>query len=99
MPEHTQTAKDRTGLVDHYISELSRLAKDQYPQTAIEVLSTLYEDEDAHLVVFLPEGACDSDRERLRKTLTKRSTEILLDTGLLILAGAYETSQQHKSKE
>jgi hypothetical protein len=99
MPERTQTAKDRMGRVDHYISELSRLAKDQYPQAAIEVLSTLYEDEDAHLVVFLPEGACESDRERLCETLTERSTEILLDTGLLILAGVYETSQQHKSRE
>ncbi|HEY7490960.1 MAG TPA: hypothetical protein VIH59_07625 [Candidatus Tectomicrobia bacterium] len=99
MPERTQTAKERRGLVDHYISELSRLTKDQCPQAAIAVLSTLYEDEDAHLVVFLPEGVCDSARERLRQALTEHSTEILLDTGLLILAGVYETSQQHKSRE
>jgi hypothetical protein len=34
----------------------------------IEVLSTLYEDEDAHLVVFLPEGAGEREMERLHKT-------------------------------
>jgi len=99
MSERTPTAPDRTGLVDYYISELSRLAKDHYPQAAIEVLSTLYEDEDAHLVVFLPEGACESEIEKLRETLTQRSTEILLDTGFLILVGVYELSQQHKRVE
>jgi hypothetical protein len=82
------------GLIDHHISELSRLAQEHYPQAAIEVLPTLYEDEDAHIVVFLPEGICESESERLREMLTKRSTEILLDAGLLILAGVYETSQQ-----
>jgi hypothetical protein len=58
-----------------------------------------YEDEDAHLVVFLPEGVCESEIEKLHQTLTKRSTEILLDAGLLILAGVYEMSQQHKRAE
>ena len=99
MSERTPTATDRMGLVDHYISELARFAKDHYPQAAIEVLSTLYEDEDAHLVVFLPEGVCESEIEKLHQTLTKRSTEILLDAGLLILAGVYEMSQQHKRAE
>jgi hypothetical protein len=99
MPERMPTATDRLGLVKNYLSELSHLAQVHAPQAVVEVLSTLYEDEDAHLVVFLPEGAHESEIERLRETLTKRSTEILLDTGLLILAGVYETSQQRKRRE
>ncbi len=97
MPEHTPTATDRRGLVAHYITELARLAQAHAPQAAVEVLSIPYEDEDAHIIVWLPEGVCDSALDTLRETLTTRSTEILLEAGILILAGVYETSQQPKS--
>lgn len=96
MPEHPPTAPDRLRLVEHYLTELARLAQDHTPQATVEVLSTLYEDEDAHLVVWLPDGTCEQDLETLREMLTQRSTEILLDADLFILAGVYETSQQHQ---
>lgn len=98
MSECTPTATDRVRLVEHYPAEPSRLAQAQAPRATVEVLSTLYEDEAAHLVVFLPDGACESEIDILRETLTQRGTEILLDAGILILAGVYETSQQHKSR-
>lgn len=97
MSERALTATDHLGLVAHYITELSHLAKAHHPQAVIEVLATLYEDEDAHLIVFLPAGTCESDVDSLRETLTKRSTEILLDTGLLILAGVYETAPSRRA--
>src|SRR5215475_967572 len=97
MSEQTPTAPDRLGLVEHYLTELIHLVQAHAPQAAVEVLSTLYEDEDAHLVVWLPDGACDSELDTLCEALTQRSTEILLDTGILILAGVYERSQQRQS--
>jgi len=93
MPEHLQTASDRTNLLDKYVTELSLLAKQECPEAAVEVLFTRYEDEDAHIFVFLPESAAEKDINRLGETLGDRSLEILLDTGLLILTGVYETSQ------
>ncbi len=95
MPEHLSTATDRRARLDPYIIELSCLAKEQCPEAVVEVRFTQYEDEDAHLVVFLPESASESDMDRLGEALTSRSVKILLDTGLLILAGVYEASQQH----
>jgi hypothetical protein len=96
MPEHTPTATDRRGLVEHYLTELTRLAQAHAPQAIVDVLSTRYEDEDAHLVVWLPDGTCARDIDTLREMLTERSTEILLDAGLVILAGVYERSQQRQ---
>jgi hypothetical protein len=93
VPDNLPTAGDRTALLDKYVTELSLLAKEQCPEAAIEVLFTQYEDEDAHIFAFLPEGANEMDMDRLGEALTKRSVEILLDTGLLILAGVYEASQ------
>jgi hypothetical protein len=99
MPEHTPTATDRRRLVAHALTELTRLVQAHIPLAAVEVLSTLYEDEDAHLVVWAPEGTCGGALEQLQALLTERSTAILLDTGLLILAGVYETSQQRPSDQ
>jgi hypothetical protein len=97
MPEHTPTAMDRRRLVEHYLTELTHLAQAHTPLATVEVLSTLYEDEDAHLVVWVPEGTCARDLEHLHALLTERSTAIFLETGLLVLAGVYETSQQRPS--
>ena len=96
MPDHTPRTTDRRRLVAHYVTELTRLAQAYTPLAAVDVLPSRYEDEDAHLVVWVPDGTRARDLERLRAMLTKRSTAILLDTGLLILAGVYETSQQRQ---
>lgn len=95
MPEQVPAATDRTALLDKYVTELCLLAKEQCPEAGVEVLFTRYEDEDAHVVVFLPEDANDADMDKVQEALTRRSVEILLDAGLLILAGVYETSQRH----
>lgn len=94
MPEQVSVAADRTALLDRYVTELILLAKAQCPEAVVEVLFTRYEDEDAHLVAFLPESARESEMDQLGETLTTRSVEILLDTGLLILAGVYDASQR-----
>lgn len=92
MSEEARTATDRAALLDKYVTEITLLAKEYCPEAAIEVLFTRYEDEDAHVIVFLPENASEADTDRLREQLIQRSVEILEDTGLLILAGVYEAS-------
>jgi hypothetical protein len=86
--------EDRTALLEPYVTELGRLAKEQCPAAVVEVLFTRYEDEDAHVVVFLPESASETDMDKLGEVLTRRSVEVLLETGLLILAGVYEAAQR-----
>jgi hypothetical protein len=97
MSEHLPILTDRMTLLDKYITELILLAKGSCPAAVVEVLFTHYEDEDAHILVYLPEGTNETDMDRLGDALTERSVEILLDTGLLILVGVYEASQRHPS--
>ena len=95
MPEHIPTAQ-RTVLIDRYITELIWLTKEQCPDAVVEVLFTHYEDEDAHLLVFVPQETDGTAIDRLQAVLTERSVQILDDTGLLILAGVYEASQRRQ---
>jgi hypothetical protein len=99
MSEHAPMLTDRTRLLDKYITELVLLVKGSCPDAIVEVLSTRYEDEDAHILVYPPDGTSDTDMERLGDTLTDRSVEILLETGLLILIGVYETAQRRQGTE
>jgi hypothetical protein len=89
MPEQAPQAACRTALLDQYVSELTHPARKQYPEASIEVLPFPFEDEDAHILVYLPEGTSEGDIERLGENLTKRSVEIYLETDLFILAGVY----------
>lgn len=94
MPEHAPILADRTALVDRYVTELSLLAKEDSPDAVVEVLFTRYEDEDAHILVYLPEGTSETHMDGLRDVLLKRSVEILEEVGLLILVGVYERSEE-----
>jgi hypothetical protein len=99
MPEHSSIFPDRTTLLDRYVTELILLAKGSCPGAIVEVLSTRYEDEDAHILVYPPEGTSDTNMDRLGDALTERSVEILLDTSLLILIGVYEAPQRRQGTE
>lgn len=94
MPDHTSAAGDRLALVDSYIKEFSRLAQKHCPKADIDVFATCFEDEDAHVVVYVPHDFGENEMDRLSEMLTKRSTKVLLDTGILILAGVYELSEK-----
>jgi hypothetical protein len=95
MPEHIPTA-ERIALIDRYVTELVLLIKEQCPDAVVEVLFTHYEDEDAHILVFVPQETDGTAIDRLQAVLTERSVQILDDTGLLILAGVYEASQRRQ---
>jgi hypothetical protein len=94
MPDQIPLSTDRAALLDRYVAELIQLAKAQHPEASVEILPAPFEDEDAHILVYPPEGTGETDMDRLGDTLTERSVEILLDTGLLILIGVYEASQR-----
>jgi hypothetical protein len=94
MPDQIPLSTDRTALLDRYVAELIQLAKAQYPEASVEILPVPFEDEDAHILIYPPEGTSETDLDRLGDALTERSVEILLDTGLLILVGVYEASQR-----
>jgi hypothetical protein len=98
MPDPTVATDDRSALVDRCIREFSQLAEKYCPKADIDVLSTTFEDEDAHLVVYVPQGFSEVEMDRLSATLTKRSTKVLLDTGILILAGVYEATEKPKTE-
>jgi hypothetical protein len=99
MSAHLPNLTDPTHPLDACITEFVLLAKKRFPDAIIDVLSTRYEDEDAHILVYLPERTSDADMDRLGDTLTDRSVEILLDTGLLILIGVYEVAERRQRTE
>lgn len=94
MPAHAPILADRTALVDRSVTELSLLATEGSPDAVVEVLLTRYEDEDAHLLVYRPEGTRETQMDRLRDVLLKRSVAILEEGCLLILVGVYERGEE-----
>ncbi len=92
MPETVKSPTDHSALMDKHVTELSLLAKGRCPDATIEVAFTRYEDEDAHIFIFVPQGTRETDMDTLEGVLTDRSVQILLDEGLLILVGVYEAS-------
>jgi hypothetical protein len=93
MPDTAKDSTERSALIDQCVTELSLLVKEHCPNAAVEVTFTRYEDEDAHIFVFVPRGIVEREMETLQEVLTDRSVQILLDKGLLILVGVYEAAQ------
>lgn len=75
----------RRDLLDAKLSELTGLIKDLSPQSRVEISFEQYEDEDAHLHVYLPAAIEPDEAKRIELTLGERCNEILLDTGLFII--------------
>lgn len=97
MSETAKTSTDRSTLIDRFVTELSFLAKEHCPDASVEVTFTHYEDEDAHVFVFVPQGTSATDLNTLQEALTDRSIQILVDERLLILAGVYEATQHNRT--
>jgi hypothetical protein len=57
------------------------------------MLSTSYEGEDGHVRVFVPFDLADSEVEKLDNKLADKSVDILLNTGLSILVGVFESPE------
>ena len=80
--------------LDHILTGFSLFVKELCPEASVEVTKTMYEDEDANVLVRPPVAwtaeACDSLEERL----SERSVDILLQTGYRILVGVFETASK-----
>jgi hypothetical protein len=76
---------DPRELLDMKLSELTVLIKDLSPEARVEISLARYEDEDAHVRVYLPSNADEQEVERIESALGVRCNDILLDTGLFIL--------------
>ena len=87
---------DRRSLADQYVTDFSLFIKKRCPEAHLEISFTRYEEEDAHIRVFPPETLSEKECERLGHEIAERSIDILLETGLLILAGVYEPQQRGK---
>ena len=81
---------ERNRSLDSILTEFSLYVKELCPEASIEITKTIYEDEDANIVVRPPVQwtveACDTLEERL----AERSIDILLQTGYHILIGVFE---------
>jgi hypothetical protein len=87
---------DRRTLADQYVTDFSVYIKDLCPGADLEISFVRYEEEDAHIRVFPPDSLSEEERETLDAQIAERSIDILLETGLLILAGVYEPHQRGK---
>ena len=96
MPDTAKDTTERSALMDQCVTELSLLVKEHCPEASVEVTFTRYEDEDAHVFVFVPPGTSERDADTLEELLTDRSIQILLDKGLVILVGVYEPTRRDK---
>jgi hypothetical protein len=81
---------DRQELLDTKLSDLTVLIKDMSPRARIEISLARYEDEDAHVRVYLPPDTGDKEVERLELALGEHCNDILLETGLFILGAVYD---------
>lgn len=96
MAKPLSLGADRRTLADQYVTDFSLYIKDLCPDAGLEISFIRYEEEDAHIRVFPPDSLPEDELERLDTQIAERSIDILLETGLLILAGVYEPQQRGK---
>lgn len=75
----------RSELLDITLSELAGLIKDLSPEARVEISLAQYEDEDAHVSIYLPTTAGKDEVWRIETALGERCNDILVDTGLFII--------------
>ncbi|MBI3798872.1 MAG: hypothetical protein HY268_18145 [Deltaproteobacteria bacterium] len=87
-----RNSRNRPELLDAKLSELAGLIKDLSTRACVEISFAHYEDEDAHIRVYLPPDTEEEEIRRVELALGTRCNDILLDTGLFILGAVYDRS-------
>ena len=90
MAQTFQTQTDYRNRLDAAVTALSLFIRDQCPEARLEISFVRYEDEDAHIWVFLPSSLTEEEREEIANRVAEKSLDILLEEGFLILAGLEE---------
>ena len=80
----------KEGLLDHKLRELTQLVKELNSESRIDISFEHHEDEDAHVRIYPPAGLSPDEVQRLELTLGQRCTDILRETGLVILGAVYD---------
>jgi len=75
----------RRDLLEAKLTELTSFIKDLSPESRVEISFEQYEDEDAHVRVYLPPTIEPREVERIELTLGERCNDVLVDTGLFII--------------
>jgi len=75
----------RRDLLEAKLTELTALIKDLSPESRVEISFEHYEDEDAHVRIYLPGTIEPHEAKRIELTLGERCNDILVDTGLFII--------------
>ena len=83
---------DRRALLDAKLTELGLYAKELYPDGAVEMSTTRYEDEDGHVTLMVPPSCSEADEDRIELALAARASRIFEDTGLFIVCGVLDRS-------
>ena len=94
MAKRVRHEVDRRALVDQHVTALSLFIKDRCPDAELEITFTRYEEEDAHIWVFPPDTLPEAEREQLGHEIADKSIDILLEDGILVLAGVFEPDQR-----
>lgn len=87
MAQTIQEVRDYRAKLDAAVTTLSRFIHDLCAAAQLEVSFVRYEDEDAHIWVTLPPSLPWEEQEHFANRLAEKSLDILLEEGLLILAG------------
>ncbi len=80
-----RTSSSQSDLLDMYLSELAVFIKDLAPESRVEISYAQYEDEDAHVSIYLPATAGEDEVRRVETALGERCNDILVDAGLFII--------------
>ena len=80
----------KEGLLDHKLRELTLWVKELSADASIEISFERYEDEDAHVRIYPPLGLSPEEVQQLELALGQRCTDILLETGVFIVAAVYD---------
>jgi len=75
----------RRDLLEAKLTELTSFIKDLSRESRVEISFEQYEDEDAHVRVYLPPTIEPREVERIELTLGERCNDVLVDTGLFII--------------
>jgi hypothetical protein len=89
MRAHNPTQQANQSL-DHILTEFSLFVKELCPEASVELTTTIYEDEDANILVRPPVAWTAEKCDTLEERLSERSVDILLQTGYHILVGVFE---------
>ncbi|HEV8716467.1 MAG TPA: hypothetical protein VGX03_27060 [Candidatus Binatia bacterium] len=81
---------NRPELLEAKLSELTDLIKDLSPEARVEIVFARYEDEDAAIDVYPPVSLQTEEVRRLEQALGERCNDILVETGLFIIAAVQD---------